>query len=249
MPFGDYTAFSSHFLEADKGYYTRIAFGKSTDSGDRDGNIVEEWSIAKVSEFYQRHKDEIIKEVLGIKDWKSQTPPVISAIKVGGVRQSSLFRTGIAFDSVSRPIEVKELEYFNLSETGIELNLKVTSGTYIRKIAIDLGEKLNLPMYLEKLVRTSIGSHNLSIALSLEEILFPDAKFFDLEEMISYPTLSLNEKETKAVRHGGYIKNNLEGNFLLRDNDGNLLAWCTTEEKKSHLPYKYMKVFYNPDEN
>ena len=104
-------------------------------------------------------------------------------------------------------------------------------------------------MYMESLVRTSIGSISLDKALSVEEVILPDSKFYTLEEMIPFPWVDLNEAETKSVRHGGYVKpKDLEGNFLLRDNTGKLLAWCTTNERKSHLPYKYLKVFYNPDE-
>ncbi len=166
------------------------------------------------------------------------------------MRQSSLFRDGIEFESVRRQMQIYQFEYQNLTELGFEMSLRVSSGTYIRKIVMDLGEALGFPMYMESLVRTAIGAIPLEQALGVEEILLPECKFSKLEDLIKFPWLDLNEQETKSVRHGGYIDpNGLEGNFLLRDNNGNLLAWCSTEEKKAHLPYKYLKVFYNPDEN
>lgn len=249
LPFGDYTSFSSVFLEEDKGYFAKVRFGKSTDSGDRDGNTIDERSSEEVKEIYEKNLPRIKEEILKIKDTTSQIPPVISAIKVGGMRQSSLYRGGIEFESVSRSMQIYHLEYQNLTETGFEMSLRVSSGTYIRKIVMDLGEALNFPMYMESLVRTSIGTISLEKALSVEEVILPDCKFYTLEEMIPFPWVDLNEVETKSVRHGGYIKpRDVEGDFLLRDNTGKLLAWCSTNEKKAHLPYKYLKVFYNPDE-
>lgn len=249
LPFGEYTSFSSVFLEENKGYIAKVQFGKNTDSGDRDGNTIDERSPQEVINFFEQNLDKIKEEILKIKNTKSQVPPAISALKVGGVRQSSLFRDGIEFESVSRPMEIYSLEYRNLTETGFEMSLKVSSGTYIRKIIMDLGDILNFPMYMESLVRTSIGKNTVDQALSLEDVIFPDSKFYTLEEMISFPWINLNATETKTVRHGGYVAiGEIEGDFLLRDIDGKLLAWCSTKEKKAHLPYKYLKVFYNPDE-
>jgi tRNA pseudouridine55 synthase len=249
LPFGDYTAFSSVFLEEDKGYFAKVRFGKSTDSGDRDGNTVEERSLEEIKEFYKQNLSRIKEEILKIKETTSQIPPVISAIKVGGMRQSSLYRGGIEFESVRRSMKIYQIEFQNLTETGFEMSLRVSSGTYIRKIVMDLGESLGFPMFMESLVRTSIGSITLEKALSVEDVILPDSKFYSLSEMLPFPWLDLNETETKSVRHGGYVHSlNIDGDFLLRDNDGNLLAWCSTRDRKKHLPYKYLKVFYNPDE-
>lgn len=238
------------FLEEDKGYFAKVRFGKSTDSGDRDGNTIDERTPEEVNAFFCENLSRIEDEISKIKDTTSQIPPVISALKVGGMRQSSLFRSGIEFESVSRKMKIYEFQYQNLTELGFEMKLRVSSGTYIRKIVMDLSEALSFPMYMESLVRTSIGKISLDDAISLEEVLLPGCKFYKLEDLILFPWIDLNEKETKSVRHGGYIDpKNVQGDFLLRDNLGNLLAWCSTKEKKSHLPYKYLKVFYNPDEN
>jgi tRNA pseudouridine55 synthase len=238
------------FLEEDKGYYAKVRFGKSTDSGDRDGNTIDERTPDEIKAFFSENNSLIKEEISKIINTKSQIPPVISALKVGGMRQSSLYRGGIEFESVRRNIIIHQFEYQNLTRDGFEMNLRVSSGTYIRKIVIDLGEALSFPMYMESLVRTSIGKIKLEQASTVEEILLPDCKFFKLEDLILFPWLDLNEKETKSVRHGGYVDpNNFEGDFLLRDSNGELLAWCSTKDKKKHLPYRYLKVFYNPDEN
>ncbi len=227
-----------------------MRFGRSTDSGDRDGNTIEEKSPEEIKTFYTENISRIQEEILKIKDTTSQIPPVISALKVGGMRQSSLYRGGIEFESVSRQMQIYQFAYQNLTESGFEMSLRVSSGTYIRKIVMDLGEVLGFPMYMESLIRMSIGKISLEQALSADEILFPDCKFSKLEDLIKFPWVDLNEVQTKSVRHGGYIDpNGIEGNFLLRDNNGSLLAWCSTLDKKAHLPYKYLKVFYNPDEN
>lgn len=247
LPFGAYTSFSSVFLEEDKGYYAKVRFGKYTDSGDREGNTLEEWTDEKVRFFYENNLERIKEEILKIKEVTTQIPPVISALKVGGKRQSSLYRDGIEFQSVSRKIQIYSLAYQNLNEFGFEINLKVSSGTYIRKIVMDISQNVGLPMFVEKLIRTSIGKISLDQAISVEDAILPDSKFFKLKELIYYPWLELNEVETCVVSHGGYIDTKgAEGDFFLRDSNDNLLAWCSTKEKKPHLPYKYKKVFHNP---
>ncbi|HNI90874.1 MAG TPA: hypothetical protein PKX55_22165, partial [Leptospiraceae bacterium] len=148
LPFGDYTAFSSYFLEADKGYYAQVGFGKSTDSGDRDGVIQNEWDFARTKEFFLSNQESIRQEIEKIIDTNLQTPPVISAIKVGGIRQSSLYREGISFESVARKIKIYKFNYENLDETGFTFHTLVSSGTYIRKIVIDLSENKTLESFV-----------------------------------------------------------------------------------------------------
>ncbi len=127
------------FLEEDKGYFAKVRFGRSTDSGDRDGNTIEEKSPEEIKTFYAENISRIKEEILKIKNTTSQIPPVISALKVGGMRQSSLYRGGIEFESVRRQMQIYQFAYQNLTELGFEMSLRVSSGTYIRKIVIDLG--------------------------------------------------------------------------------------------------------------
>ncbi len=244
LPFGEYTSFSDHFLHSDKEYEAEIVFGKRTDSGDPDGEILEEWESFQTENFYENNLDKIKTAILEIEKTTSQIPPKISALKIGGIRQSTLFRQNISFESKERKMQIYNLELQEFNSIGFKILIGVSSGTYIRKLILDLSEKLNFPMYLKNLTRTKIGNLKLENAHSLEDILARTKFGFALEEMVDFPKITVSDSEKKLIFHGGYfpIKNPSE-NFLLYDLDKNLLAWASKNTSESNLPYIYRRVF------
>ncbi|MBE7411254.1 MAG: tRNA pseudouridine(55) synthase TruB [Leptospiraceae bacterium] len=247
LPFGDCTHFSSIFLEMEKKYSAEIEFGKATDSGDIDGKILEEWDFEKIHSYYQFHLENIIREIDKIQDIKKQTPPKISALKINGVRQAELFRKGVEFESISREISISNFFYSNLSAKGFSMSLTVSSGTYIRKLIMDLFENTGLPMFISKLIRTGIGNTDLSESNLLESIKEGKYSVKKIEEIIDIASVLIDKKEETLVSHGGYINildpNTSKYGFLLKNEKQEIVAWCDFSGKKSHLPYKYNKVF------
>lgn len=239
LPFGEFTAFSETFLHSDKEYIAEVEFGKSTDSGDRDGTILEEWNIEKINQFYFDNQALIKAEILKIKETEIQIAPKVSALKIGGIRQSELFRQNISFEEKKRNIKIYELEFENLSELGFNLKVKVSSGTYIRKLVMDLSEKLNLPMYVKNLKRTKIANFKIEDSFTIEEILDNRENYFGLEQMLPIPIVQTNLRD--RILNGAQIKLDIIPNeFLIIDQEGFLLAWC---DKQNEKLYNYKKVF------
>jgi tRNA pseudouridine55 synthase len=99
-----------------------------------------------------------------------QTPPSVSAKKIGGVPAYKLARKQIPFELKAVEVEVTRLEVRNVSQGKISVLISCSSGTYIRSIAHDLGVRLGCGALLSALKRTQIGEFNLEQARTLEEL-------------------------------------------------------------------------------
>ncbi len=242
LPFGDYTSFASVFSECSKTYTAEVLFGKTTDSGDSEGMVTEEWDHSKILEFVKENRKQIEENFHSVIDWKEQIPPKISALKVNGKRQSDLFRKNIEFESKPRPIQVFSFSILEFSETGLKFRTEVSAGTYIRKIAADVSETLGFPMHLISLVRETVGRFSLTDADSIENFA-ENPRVYSAEEMIDWQKIPVSEKDW--IRHGKRKSEyfSILGDFFFTDEKGNILAWCQGDGKEFHYKKVFIKNF------
>lgn len=255
LPFGKYTSFAGYFLGMDKSYSATVTFGASTNSGDTEGEVIEKWDEDKVKIFFESNIDSIKKAISDISLTTVQIPPKISALKVGGKRQSDLFREGISFTEKIRTVRIYQLSLEEISANGFTFSVRVSSGTYIRKIVMDLSEKLGLPMHTSGLIRKEIGKIKLEEAMNLEEMERGNFDIKTVENIVDLPVVKVSNEMAENINHGRYINletiPTVETEFLMK-NETKLIAYCTTDfEKKSNeifspdknRDYKYLKVF------
>lgn len=98
-----------------------------------------------------------------------QVPPKYSAIKIDGERAYKLARKGEDFEMPSREVEIYEIEILRYEWPELEIRCAVSSGTYIRTLAEDIGEKLRLGAYLTALRRTKVGKYSVDDAIKLDD--------------------------------------------------------------------------------
>lgn len=148
----------------DKSYRAEITLGEERDTDDIDGQVTRKKDIDDLS-------DEKIIEVLNVFLGKQkQKPPIYSAIKKGGRKAYELARKGKKVELGERDIEVFEAKLISYNHPLISVDFKVSSGTYIRALARDIGRALGGAAYLSNLVRTQIGEYDLKDAISLDEL-------------------------------------------------------------------------------
>jgi tRNA pseudouridine55 synthase len=99
----------------------------------------------------------------------TQVPPAYSAIKINGREAYKRARAGEVVEMPSRRVMVYEHKLIHYDYPVVELEAKVSSGTYIRTLAEDLGKLLETGAYLSGLVRTEVGSYRLDTAVVLDE--------------------------------------------------------------------------------
>ena len=154
---GKFTKKSNEFLKLDKVYETTIKLGYISNTGDTEGEI-EKKSNKKID---LKEIQEILKSFVGEIE---QTPPKFSAIKINGQRAYKLARNGADFEVPSRKVTIYNIEILEYGYPILKLRCHVSSGTYIRTLAEDIGEKLGVGAYCESLRRLKIGEYDVKDA-------------------------------------------------------------------------------------
>lgn len=157
----DYTRKADSFLKLDKSYEVEATLGQTSTTGDREGEL------AQVSD-KQPSEDEVREALRKFQGEIMQTPPVYSAIKVGGQRAYKLAREGKEVTIEPRKVTVASIELLNYSYPKLSFRADVSSGTYIRSLVEDIGVALGTGAYMSALTRTRVGDYNLGDALHLD---------------------------------------------------------------------------------
>lgn len=161
---GTATRLARFFEKEEKTYVAEISFGLVSDSYDADGEVketgtappAEEAAIAAALESFQG------------RFW--QTPPPISAKKIKGVPAYKLARKAMPVDLKPVEVEVSRLEIKSVSQQKACIVVTASSGTYVRSLAHDLGQRLGCGAILSKLRRVQFGSFTIDQAKTLEQL-------------------------------------------------------------------------------
>lgn len=207
--FGEATKFSGFLLEADKCYRSTLRLGVSTDTGDADGQRLQEQSAADVD----RHT---IEQVLhGFRGKIFQIPPMYSALKHQGKPLYELARNGIEIEREARPVTIYRLELLDFRpghDAELDLFIQCSKGTYVRVLAQDLGDLLGCGAHVKSLRRTRVGPFLDKQAQSLEhlESLRKRRAFSELDALLlpiqsavsEYPEVEVPEQSAFYLRKG-----------------------------------------------
>lgn len=155
------------FLPEAKGYRARIRLGMTTNTDDLEGEVTNITSAVNLNE------RQIINSLQSFVGTIEQVPPMYSAIKRNGKKLYELARKGETVEVPSRTVEItklKLLNYFPGELPELEVDINCSSGTYIRAIARDLGEMLEVGGTLANLIRTKSCGLTLDDSLTFEQI-------------------------------------------------------------------------------
>ena len=197
----------SEFVSAeDKRYQATIRLGSSTDTFDAEGVVTEPEVDVDVS---REQFTELLTEFVGEIE---QTPPAYSAVRVNGQRAYDMARRGEEFELTPRIIHVHSLELLEWALPEVVVDVHCSSGTYIRSLANDIGEKLGTGAHLVGLRRSRSGRFTLRDAVSLRRLreafetgtwaqhLIPAA-----EALADWPAVELDADMLEKVRNGHRI--------------------------------------------
>jgi tRNA pseudouridine55 synthase len=188
---------AQRFLMALPKTYRAVArLGWTSDTGDRDGALVE---TGRVPEELSLPVGEML-----------QRPPAYSAVKVGGERLYKKARRGEAVEGEPRPIVVHRFEQMWREGDRVGLELEVSSGTYVRQLVADFGDA-----YCDELSRIAVGPFRLEDAES----------FVPLAEALSFlPGLELAKEEAARASHGVAVPGTGSGEAVRLTHEGRLIA-------------------------
>lgn len=215
------------FLEAsDKAYVGTVRLGTSTTTGDAEGTVLASSELPEGG-FDPARVREVLRDLVGPFE---QQVPAYSAIKVDGERLHVRARRGEVVVGPTRPVVVHSLELDSLAGGDLVVRTRVSKGTYIRSLAVELGVRLGLPAHLASLRRISVGPHLVDRAVPPERFEAPDPPLLTLGEALRHiPAMSLTPRQVWDVAHGRAISTDaevdaLEPHVRLLDPDGRLTA-------------------------
>ena len=162
---GKATKYSERLMSSDKVYEGVMRFGETTDSYDADGELVDSMPVPPLS------LDDMNEAATAFTGDILQTPPMVSAVKIGGTPLYKLARKGIEVARQARPIHVYTYRFDDYEEPFAYYRVSCTKGTYIRSLAHDLGQKLGCGAHLTRLRRITSGRFDVADAAPLSEIL------------------------------------------------------------------------------
>lgn len=151
------------YTKLDKVYEATIRLGESSTTGDPEGEIT------AVSHTIPT-KTAVLEALEAFKGEIQQVPPIYSAIKINGQRAYKLARKGEAVVIPERTVTIYSLELVDYSYPELRVCAHVSSGTYIRTLASDIGSKLGTGAYVTELRRTKIADYELSSAVVIESV-------------------------------------------------------------------------------
>ncbi|MBP2026447.1 tRNA pseudouridine55 synthase [Acetoanaerobium pronyense] len=243
---GKGTKLSQYIMEKEKSYRCELIFGKTTDTLDSYGKIISEKLIDPI-DFYDIEKT--VKTFIG---QISQIPPAYSAIKVNGVKLYEKARKGIEINDIPiRTVTIHNINIISYEFPRLMMDIRCSSGTYIRSLVRDIGEKLESPSYMSLLIRTKSGEFKIEEALAIEELTedILNEKLTSLKDIkLNMQDITLKSSASVSYINGSYVsqkglKSTLceyqaEENVRVFDELGSFIGIGKIREKDS---VKYLK--------
>lgn len=160
---GEATKFAQYPTDADKIYEAVIKLGANTDTGDAEGQILQQRPVAA-------SLDDIERVVNQFRGPIMQTPPMYSALKHQGQPLYKYARKGIDIERAPRAVTLHQIDILRFEDDTLSIRVACSKGTYIRVLAEDIGMRLGCGAHLIGLRRTHVGAFTLSQAMTLEAL-------------------------------------------------------------------------------
>ena len=248
---GKATKLCDLLTDKNKTYEAVLLLGKTTDTQDITGEVLEEKSTEALTEEKVR---EAIEGFIG--DYE-QIPPMYSALKVNGKKLYELAREGKVIERKARPVKILDIQILEIDLPKVRMEVSCSKGTYIRTLCHDIGEKLGCGGCMESLIRTRVSTFRIEDAKTLDEIetLKQEGKLAELLVPIdvmfpSYPKITVKDDWKAFAKNGNPLDLKMlkeacgqdEGTQVrLYDESGKFIAIYQWKEKKYHI----VKMFFN----
>jgi tRNA pseudouridine55 synthase len=161
---GNFTRLAQFYVNSEKAYEGTVRFGFCTDTYDAEGEPTTEARVVSLND------DELESAVAKFRGVIEQQPPPFSAKKIKGVPAYKLARKQKEVHLNPVQVEIKDLEVLGVDVDRMRFRARVSSGTYMRSVAHDLGKALGCGAHLESLRRTVVAEFEIAEAQTLDEL-------------------------------------------------------------------------------
>ena len=255
---GRATKIVEYLTGATKTYEGEVTLGFSTTTEDSSGEIVEEKKVA--DSFSRAQIEEVLSSMTGELQ---QVPPMYSAVKVKGKKLYEYARQGIEVERPVRTIHIYNFELlddraaFEGEQISFKFRVTCSKGTYVRTLAVMIGEALGYPSHMSYLQRTGSGQFSLEDCVTFEDIERAveeetiNEKLHSIEEALNHlPKLQISDTLAEKVKNGAVLpctedeELKKEPFFLMINSAGKCLAIYAQHPTKKHLmkPVKVLAI-------
>lgn len=178
---GKGTLCSKYLMNHDKSYIVTLQLGKKMDTGDAEGNIIQEEKV----DIPWKDKQALEKVFQSFVGKQEQVPPMYSAIKVKGKKLYEYARKGEQVEIPVRQIEIYQIKIQQIEELKQQIVFQVScsKGTYIRSLCEDIAEKLGTVGYMQELQRIQVGDFRIEQAVTIEQLEKDNIPYLSVEKL------------------------------------------------------------------
>lgn len=233
---GRATRLARFYGDREKTYEGAIRFGYSTDTYDRTGKRTSPEQSPPLD------AAEIRRELSAFIGSHLQQPPPFSAKKVAGIPAYRLARKGEEPQLEAARVTIHELELLSVASPLVAFRTRVSSGTYIRSLAHELGKRLGCGAHLETLRRTAVGEFTERDAVPFEHLEKAaregNIPLLRMERLLpEFPSMILSAEEARSVSHGNSVAAECAAKWVkLLDESGELIAIAERDAGQSCHP-------------
>ncbi len=246
---GHATRFIELIPSHNKAYRAKFILGKTTDTLDITGKVTGEYDINSTKEDVENALSDFRGEI-------KQIPPMYSAIKKDGVRLYDLARQGIEIERESRKVTVYSLKLLSYCEetAEYEIECECSSGTYIRTLIADIGEKLGCGATMTSLRRTKANGVSIEKTYTFTELeKLRDEGNIDksvnpVDSLVVYDKIKVTEAQARRFSNGGELDANRFGGkkepglYCVYSPEGDFLGVGEIDENRTQLSVKRVFV-------
>ncbi len=179
----------------DKDYIAKVRLGIKTDTYDITGNVLEEKEV-------KLNKDDLVNVLNSFVGEYYQTVPIYSSVKVNGKKLYEYARNNIDVVLPKHLVKISNISLIDFNDNNFTFKVTVSSGTYIRSLINDIGEKLNTLMTMEELQRTRVGEYSLDNATDIDNL-----NIIPVIDAINIKKIEVDDTLFKKISNGVKIDN------------------------------------------
>jgi tRNA pseudouridine55 synthase len=228
------TKLLGHLALDTKAYVATIRLGAATTTDDAEGDILSEVDASGVAE------EAVHAGIAELTGDIQQVPSSVSAVKVNGRRAYELARSGESVELAARPVTVSRFDLLAMrrgeATTELDVLVECSSGTYVRALARDLGQRLSVGGHLAELRRTRVGPFGLATARTLEQLEAEPGLSMDLDQAVAtaFPRTDVDAAAAGALAHGQRIRaGGVEGTYGVFGPGGKAVALVRDEGRNA----------------
>ena len=216
---------SEFMLTSEKHYGATLLLGVTTDTEDVTGEVLTESEVNLT-------EAEVLSAIEGFVGEIMQTPPMYSALKVGGKKLCDLARRGEVIDREARPVTVYSIKAERINDREYYLDVVCSKGTYIRTLCADIGAALGVGGTMKTLKRLTASGYGIDEAKTLSELeamsdeereslVYPVEDVFKKYELVTLPDFFARLAHSGLEIYLHKIKKSYEAGTVLRIADSN----------------------------